>query len=47
MIEEALGKAGFSQMKDVPNLWEKDGMHLSIEKVIREGLDQALAQLGS
>lgn len=44
MFEEALRQAGFSQVKDVPNLWLKDGVHLSIDEVIREGMDQTLAK---
>ena len=44
IMEEALRAAGFNQSADVCNLWERDGVHISIEKVMREGLHQALAQ---
>jgi hypothetical protein len=42
--EEALRNAGFHQVESIPNLWELDGVHISIEKVMREGLDQTLAE---
>jgi hypothetical protein len=44
IFEQVLRDTGFSQMKDVPNLWERDGVHLSIDEVLREGLDSTLAR---
>jgi len=43
-LEKALRDTGFNQRKDVPNLWERDGVHISIEEVMREGLDPTLAR---
>lgn len=44
LFEQSLSHAGFHQVKEIPNLWERDGVHISIEKVMREGLDQTLAE---
>ena len=44
LFERALSDAGFHQSQDVPNLWELDGVHISIEQVMREGMDQTLAR---
>ena len=44
IVEEQLKHAGFTQVKEVPNLWERDGVHLSIEEAMREGLDSTLAR---
>jgi hypothetical protein len=43
-MESALKNAGFHQLKEIPNLWERDGVHLSIEQVMRNGFDQSLAE---
>lgn len=42
--EQALRKAGFNQSVDICNLWELDGVHISIEQVMREGMDETLAR---
>lgn len=44
MFEKALTDAGFNQVKEVPNLWEQNGVHISIEQVMREGMDETLAR---
>jgi len=44
--EDALRASGFTQHVDVPNLWGKDGVHLSIDQVIREGFEPSLALHG-
>lgn len=41
--EAELQKAGFTQSKEIPNLWELNGVHISIEEVLREGMDKTLA----
>ena len=42
--EAALRDNGFTQYPEIPNLWAKDGVHLSIDQVIREGIEKALAR---
>jgi hypothetical protein len=42
--EEVLKQAGFHQNADVCNLWELNGVHISIEQVMREGMDETLAR---
>jgi len=37
--EVALSAKGFTQVSEVPNLWAKDGVHISIDQVMREGLE--------
>lgn len=44
IFEQVLKDTGFSQSKETPNLWQRDGVHLSIEEVMREGLDSTLAR---
>jgi hypothetical protein len=44
MFQESLTKAGFVQVANVPNLWVKDAVHISMEQVMREGLDETLAR---
>lgn len=44
LFEAALQDTGFSQVKETPNLWLKDGVHVSIEQVMREGFRQTLDQ---
>lgn len=44
IFEQVLKDTGFRQVSDVPNLWQREGVHLSIEEVMREGLDSALAR---
>ncbi|HLW79301.1 MAG TPA: hypothetical protein VKU44_06845 [Terriglobia bacterium] len=40
--EGQLRTAGFRRYLSTPNLWEKGGVVISIEQVLREGLDHAL-----
>jgi len=40
--EAQLKAAGFRRYLAAPNLWEKGGTVISIEQVLREGLDHAL-----
>jgi hypothetical protein len=42
--EAALRSNGFTQYPEISNLWAKDGVHLSIDQVIREGIETALAR---
>lgn len=42
-LEARLAREGFTQHKEAPNLWVKDDVHISIEQVMHEGLDSALA----
>lgn len=44
LMQIALHDAGFSQVKEVPNLWLKDGVHISTDEVLREGLAPTLAK---
>ena len=44
IFEQVLRDTGFSQVKEVPNLWQREGVHLSIEEVMREGIDPTLAR---
>jgi hypothetical protein len=44
IFEKALTDAGFNQVKEIPNLWERDGVRISIEQVMREGMDETLAR---
>ena len=44
LMEQALRDTGFNQSQEVPNLWERQGVHISIEEVLREGLDSTLAR---
>ncbi len=40
---EKLTAAGFVQNAEIPNLWAKNGVHISIEQVIREGFEKTVA----
>lgn len=42
--EQGLSAAGFVKHADVSNLWAKDGVHISIDQVIREGFEQTIAR---
>jgi hypothetical protein len=45
--QEAEGKLtqlGFTQVARVLNLWEKGGVHISLDQVIREGIDPTIAR---
>lgn len=44
MFQKSLEAVGFTQVSDVPNLWVKDAVHISLEQVMREGLDETLAR---
>lgn len=44
MFQKSLEAAGFTQVADVPNLWVKNEVHISLEQVMREGLDETLAR---
>lgn len=44
MFEATLADTGFIQVKEIPNLWVKDGVHVSIDEVMREGLHPTLAR---
>jgi hypothetical protein len=44
LFVKALQNAGFHQSEAVPNLWERDGVQISIEQVMREGMDETLAR---
>jgi hypothetical protein len=44
MFEAVLKDTGFVQSKDVPNLWARDGVHISIEEVMRSGIKETLAR---
>lgn len=35
---------GFTEHAETPDLWGKDGVHISIDQVIREGLEETLAR---
>lgn len=42
--EGKLSQLGFMQVAHVLNLWEKGGVHISLDQVIREGIDTTLAR---
>lgn len=41
---QQLQAAGFIEHAELPGLWAKDGVHISIDQVIREGLKETLAR---
>lgn len=43
-VEQELIAAGFTRHAEIPNLWEKAGVHISMDQVIREGFEETLAQ---
>ena len=36
IFEKVLEDTGFSRVQEVPNIWKREGVHLSIEEVMRE-----------
>lgn len=42
--ELQLRSAGFTQHAEIPSLWAKDGVHISIDQVTREGFEETLAR---
>lgn len=42
--EAALMTCGFQPVAGILNLWEKGGVHISLDQVIREGLHQTIGR---